>query len=399
MSSRQGSKVKIKIPKVRRNSGEVRAYNEPLARGRNLDHILLWGTALVLFGLVLAGGALMWKWGVRSNSGPAASAGVPDTGVEPGAVLNETRDHYIQGRMSEAGTQGRLALALELASPSQPPLQKDIRRLLSLVALQLKDYPSAMEQLRWLGSHQPSADDQANLRFCQAQIDRSMEKMALDQLQGAQELLLQGQQQRALAEARQAARALAGHNSNPRSLQAAHLIVANIALQQGNGRLALLELQEAKKLGSLGARHQSLLARLQAMEPAGKPAAAPVPSPQASQAMSRMQVEVVIPRLESASAYPQGRPGSRSLPPEKAVATVPAPPAPDQVADTVPRPKPGPKLELPRLQLPNEGARPGSLPSYQDRGGSNLPSYQDQSGRALPTYSNQSRPRDSLPGY
>ena len=399
MSSKPGgSKIQLKVPKVRRNSGEVLPYTELPRRHRNLDQFLLWGTTLALFSLVLAGGALMWSWGRESDLGPQVV--IQEGGIVPSQILSGARNHYIEGRMQDAAKQGRLALALELASPSQPPLQKDIRRLLSLVALQQKDYVTALEQLRWLDHHQPSRDDQSNLQFCQAQVNRSMEKMALDQLQGAQELLIQGQQQRALAEARQAVRALSAHPVDPRSLQAAHLVVANIALHQGNGRLALLELREAKKSAPLGSEHVALLAALEKMAPAETPAPTRVGLVAPHAAMRRMQVQVVIPRLDAQASYPQGRIGAgQPRPHQNTIPAQPQQPEEAEQAALAPSGKPSPKLELPRLHLPNDGAKPGALPSYQDKSGNSLPSYQDQSGSSLPGYSNKSRPRDSLPGY
>ncbi|MBT9587443.1 hypothetical protein IV102_29140 [bacterium] len=398
MSSKpSGSRVKLNIPKVRRNSGEVLPYTELPRRHRNLDQFLLWGTTLALFSMVLAGGALMWSWGRQSDLGPEMA--IQEGGIVPSQILSAARTHYIEGRWQDAGSQGQLALALELASPSRPSLQKDIRRLLSLVALQQKDYATALEQLRWLDHHQPSRDDQSNLQFCQAQVNRSMEKMALDQLQGAQELLIQGQQQRALAEARQAVRALSAHQVAPRSLQAAHLVVVNIALHQGNGRLALLELREAQKAAQLGSQHLALLATLEKMVPAVKSPVTTTGSVAPHGGMSRMQVQVEIPRLDSQASYPRGRAGAGQPRPHQKSVPVQSQPEESEQAALAPSGKPSPKLELPKLHLPNNGGKPGALPSYQDKGGNSLPSYQDQSGSSLPGYSNKSRPRDSLPGY
>ena len=402
MSSAGGRpKVKIKIPKVRRNAREVRPYTELPSRDGKFDQILLWGTALILFAMVLAGGLLLWSWGrVPDSLNRPESAVLDESSIKPLQILGEARDQYIQGHMPEAEKKAHLALALEMASPSQPSLERDIRRLLGLVALQQKDYLAALDQLTWLKSHKPSADDLSNLAFCQEQVNRSMERAALDQLQGSQQLLVQGQEQRALAEARQAMRVLEAHQAEARSLQAGHLIVANIALQQGNARLALLELRAAQKAGSLGVRHLALLKDLERMEGHGKQVSthpSAVVSP--SMSMTRMQVQVVIPRLEAQASYPHGRPGSsRPRPPVRKKPTQPEPPEPGETALT-PSGRPTPKLELPRLELPNSGSISGSLPSYQDQSGSSLPSYKDEGGSALPTYSNKTRPKDSLPGY
>lgn len=218
-------------------------------------------------------------------------------------------------------------------------------------------------------------------------------------------LLKQGQDHRALGEARQSLRSLEDLQAGPGTLQAGHLIAANIALQQGQARAALLELQAADKLVPLGPQHLALLKKLQGMQQTSPPPSASTPRPGPS-AMGQMQVRVIVPQLESAPGYPQGRPSSL---PSKRPQTAGAPvsdPGDSQAnaSSAAPAPsssKAGPKLELPRLQLPGQGATgTGSLPTYQSQSrGDSLPSYQDQSGKSLPTYSNKSRPRDSLPGY
>lgn len=390
MSSQQrGSKLKIKVPKVRRNMAEVVAYEDlPRLKKARQDQLLLWGTVVGLFGLVLMGGAAMWYWG---RSEPHAGVTIRGGGLKSAEVLAEAREHYIQGRLKEASLQGRLALGLELANPSTPPLEKDIRRLLGLVAQQEKDYFEALTHWRWLSTHSPSPEDMTHLALCQDRVNRSLEGAALDQLQGAQTLLVSGQEQRALAEARAAIRTLEALPTGARSLQASHLLVANIALQQGNARLALMELQAARAKGPLGPKHQALLARLQSMQ---KPSAAP-PQPMA---MRAMQVQVVIPQLAGGASYPKGKPvtnmpGARPSPMAPPVETdLPEEDEESQTALTTPK-RAKPKLELPRLQMPGSG-KPGS----STQGGS-LPSYQDQSGSSLPNYNTKSRPRDSLPGY
>jgi len=396
------SKVKVKVPKVRRNSGEVRAYNEvPRKRSQQFDQWLLWGTVVSLFGVALTGGALLWIWGREDTL--ANTATVETQVLVAGQILQQARTQYVEGHMEEAGKQARLALGLELATPSSPPLELDIRRILSLVALQKKDYPGAYEQLLWLKAHQPSQDDRSNLTYCEAQLRRAQIDAALEQLRQAQVLLTQGQDHRALGEARQALRSLEDLHAGPSTLQAGHLIAANIALQQGQAQAAMLELEAADKLVPVGPQHIALLKKLQAMQATTKDVHASSVQPGLS-SISQMQVRVTVPQLESAPSYPQGRPVSvtpkRPAPATPTVLDSSPGQAAGEQAQTPPA-KPGPKLELPRLQLPGQGAvGSGSLPTYQSQTkGDSLPSYQDQSGKSLPTYSNKSRPRDSLPGY
>lgn len=391
------NKVKVQVPKVRRNTGEVRPYNE--VRGnQNADHLLLWGTTAGLFALMLAGGVYLWAQGQAAASPTASTSQVQQANLSAGAALQEARKHYGAGDYERAESSIRIALALQSASGAKPSVEADARRLNALIQQQSGRYDRALAEWRWLRNHGATHADLRNLELCERATQRSTERVALEQLRGAQKLGTRpGNAQRALAEARQALRSLQAQRVEKSSLQAAHLVVANLALQQGHQALALDSLRQAAKLGALTAPQRAVLARLERQTAPALSAASPstAAAPSAS-----MQVKVVVPRLADEANYPRGAPSvggsSRKVVPPREVTDVdeeeaPAPPLARRPGGGVPR------VELPKLEMPSQGGQ--SLPTYQTRQGSSLPSYQSGSGSSLPSYSEKTRTRDTLPGY
>ena len=122
-------KVKVDIPKHRRNSGEVRSYHD-LSSGAapKSDAMLLWVTTFVLGGAVLVFGGLLVYWNSDQMSN---SVSVQSPSVSPAENLEEARQHFIRGESRRALTAARVALALEQQKPSDPPLEKEIRQVLS----------------------------------------------------------------------------------------------------------------------------------------------------------------------------------------------------------------------------------------------------------------------------
>lgn len=387
-----GSKVRVKIPKVRRNSGEVRPYNELPRASKVGDQLLLWGTAFGLLVVMLGGVGLMW----REGRAPASPVSVEtSTALKPGRILEQARQEYISGHYEQAAEQARVALALELATPSQPSLEADARRLLGLSYEQGGKPAQAYPEWKWLKEHGGRPEDVNHYRLASQRLGQAAEQSALEQLREAQTLLTRnGQEQLALTQAQRALALLQAHRSSPRAQQSAHLLVANVALQQNRPQLALESLNKAAQLGPLNEEQRVLRARLKRVQAHSDPA------PSGAQ-VRQMQVRVVIPQLADGPAYPKRTQGSLgSHPSAGRKQPVPTDEEEQEVRTAGPLPpRPAaPKLELPKLELPNQGEG-SSLPGYQDRSGDTLPSYRDQSGSSLPGYSQKSRARDTLPGY
>jgi tetratricopeptide (TPR) repeat protein len=394
------NKVKVEVPKVRRNTAEVRPYNE-VGGNQNADHLLLWGTTAGLFAMMLAGGAFLWSQGRTAASPAAPSTQIQRHNLTAAAALDEARQHYRSGDYDRAETSVRLALALQSASESQPSIETEARRLNGQIHQQTGRYERALQEWRWLRKHGATHADLRNLELCERAAKRATERVALEQLRGAQKLVTQsGNGQRALAEAQQALRTLQAQHVEKSSLQAAHLVVANIALQQGKDALALESLRSASALGSLTQAQRSVLTRLERQ--AGPAVTAAPPRPATASAAPDMQVKVVIPRLADEASYPQGAPSSAASG-RKNPQPPTAPGEEDEEEDGPVAPvarRPGgapPRVELPKLQMPSQGGQ--SLPSYQTKQGDSLPSYQSGSGSSLPSYSEKTRTRDTLPGY
>lgn len=382
----QAGKVRVKVPKVRRNMGEVRSYHDLPNPRQRTDQFLLWGTVVGLFGAVLCGGFSMWSWG--RDTLPMAPASPQAQRLDAPGLLAEARQNFIDGHFAEANRVGRMALALELANPSDPPLEREIRRNLALSLQNQGDYGNALKEWDWLVRHGHDAQDRSQRERCLRELTLASEKRALEQLREAQKALSDGQTQQALTQARQAVNLLEAQPSDPRSRQAAHLLVANIALQQGLARVAWDEMRQAQSLGSLGEEQQRLLEQLRPRPV--KPGAQPVAPARVNRSM---QVRVVIPSLGDSSRYPQ-RTAVTRRPTNSPGPGEPPQPTPDSGPEVASQPRQrGPKVELPRLQMPDQGAPGRTMPD------GSLPSYQDRSGTALPAYNTQTRRNDSLPGY
>lgn len=372
-----GSRVRIQIPKHRRNSGEVRPYDEvPSSKS---DAILLWGTTFLLSGCVLVfGGLLFYK---NSSTAVPQPEVIQAGSTDPKDLLAQSRRDFIEGQFSVAVSQARVGLALEQQQPSQPSLEKDLRRVLGLADLETQDFGEALEQFRWLKAHGPSADDLANLQRAERRY-REVTADALQELEGAQRLSVSGVQDKAYVKARQAVSRLQQTRGQKSQLQAGHLVMASIALRKDDYREAREELREAKKLGPLTLQQEQVLRALDAAVA------------QQSPAIASAQIPVVVPRLETGAAYPKGRPSSKPIArtrpgPAAPVQEAPAEEIPQTASASQPTRK-APHLELPKLQFPSSNApAPGGLPGYQNNNSSN----------SLPGYNSQTRSRDTLPGY
>lgn len=372
-------KVKVEVPKHRRNTAEVRPYDElPTSGQGKSDALLLWATTVILGGAVLIFGGLLVYWNFDQ---PLTSQGVSETAsTSPLENLEQARQHYIRGESRRAVTQARVALAFEHLKPSDPPLEKDIRRLIGLADLQEKDYVEAVEHFSWLQRHRGTADDLKNLSIARAQL-RKLNVDALDELEGAQKLSTKGVQEQAYTQASQAVSSLQRNQGGKPQVQSGHLVMANIALRQGRLPEALAQLREARKLGPLTEDQQALLGRLEIAKAAGG-------------GFARSQMPVTVPRLETAAAYPQGRPGRQSTPAtagKPAVAPAEMDEGLPEAASVAPPPRKGPRLELPKLQYPGG----------QNTSGSGIPGYQNNNrSSSLPGYnSGPTRTQDRLPGY
>ncbi|MBX3165902.1 MAG: hypothetical protein KF760_00765 [Candidatus Eremiobacteraeota bacterium] len=360
-------------------NGEVRPFNElPAARKAKSDALLLWATTVVLGGAVLVFGGLLVYWNFEQTS---ISQTVAETAsASPLENLNQARQHFIRGESRRALIQARVALALEQQKPSEPSLEKEIRRLIGLADLQQKDYVEAVEHFSWLQRHRGTADDLENLSLARAEL-RRLNVDALEELESAQKLSTRGVQDRAYAQARQAVSSLQRNQGGSPQVQAGHLVMANIALRQGNLPGALEQLRQARKLGPLTHPQQALLDRLENDNASGG-------------AFTKAQMPVVVPRLETAAAYPQGRPNRR---PTNGAVTKPTSVAAEaeedlpETASMAPPPRKTPRLELPKLEYPNgQNASSGGLPGYQNNNrSSSLPGYN----------SSPTRTNDRLPGY
>lgn len=378
MSSRR---VKIHVPKVRRNSGEVRPYTElPGSQPRNSDAILLWATTAVLGGALFVLGGFMVYWNYEKNSLPVVAV---SGAVGPAETLAEARQHFIRGESREAITQARVALALEQQKASDPPLEKDIRRIIALGAMEQRDYGTAFAELDWIQQHGPNSEDRKNFQVARSLL-KKLNADAVDELEDAQRLSTAGNQASAYSQASHATSRLHQQSGDLATAQAGHLVMANIALRQGQYQQALQQMRKARRLGALGPGQEALLKQLESYRPEQQPGLAPA------------QVPVVVPRLEgSANNYPHGRLSrpTVSVPTRKTPVTpetLPEAELPESAGVAQP-PRRAPHLELPKLQFPNgSGSSSGGIPGYQ----SNRPS----SG-SLPSYNTQTRPRDSLPGY
>ena len=377
MSSRG---VKIQVPKVRRNSGEVRSYTElPGSRPRNSDAMLLWVTTAVLGGALLVLGGFMVYWNYEKNTLPVVAL---SGAVGPAETLAEARQHFIRGESRHALVQARVALALEQMKASDPPLEKDIRRLIALGAMEQRDYGAAVEELAWIQKHGPNSDDTKNFEAARSRL-KKLNVDAVHELQGAQRLSTAGSQASAYAQASHATSRLHKQSGDLATTQAGHLVMANIALRQGQYQNALEQMRLASRIGALEPEQEALLRGLEAYRPEQKRGLASKPVP------------VVVPRLEGAAdSYPHGRLGRRTL----TVAARKQTPPQDmsegelpEAAGVAPPPRRAPHLELPKLQFPNgSNSSSSGIPGYQ----SNRPS-----SSSLPSYNTQTRPRDALPGY
>ncbi len=373
------SKVKVDVPKHRRNSGEVRPYNEfPSGSNPKSDAMLLWVTTFVLGGAVLVLGCLLVYWNSDSVANPVA---VESASLSPQDNLEQSRQYFIRGDSRRAVTMARVALALEQQKPSEPPLEKEIRHVLGLADMEQRDYVEAVENFSWLQSHGGNADDSKNLREARAKL-RKLNVAAVQELERAQQLSTRGVQDRAYAQAGRAVSNLRHNQAGTPQVQAGHLVMANIALRQGNLPVALEQMREARRLGPLSAEQQAVLDRLEAARPGQK------------STLAAAQMPVIVPRLETSATYPQGRPGRQPI---SGATARPASQVPEEVqelpdtAAAAPPPRKAPHLELPKLQYP----------SGQNTSSSGLPGYQNNNrSSSLPGYnSSQTRTNDNLPGY
>lgn len=395
-SKRSSSKVKIQVPKHRRNMAEVRPYNELPAAANKSDQWLLWGT-FALLTLVLAGGGwVLW----RNAQAPEITPLVLQTAMTPPEILQEANRFYVEGDSAQSVSRAQVALALEQANPSTPPLEPRIRRSLALAHQSLGHYPEALEHWDWLRARRAELVDEAQAGLARSEVNRLQQSTGLEQLRQAETLLTQGDHEKALAQARQARRTLETHQANKAALQAAHLVVANAALSQGNARQALLELSAASELGPLSPQHQALLQRLQSPKSSD-----PKPAP-SKKAAAQMQVRVTIPQLSEGPAYPvSSGPGRPQRPPVKRPAAKRPPPevAESESEGPAANRSKRPGLELPKLRYPNQGSSAssaGSLPTYNSQRGESLPGYgQSNNSDSLPTYNSSSRDQGRLPGY
>ena len=373
-------RVRVNVPKHRRNSGEVRPYDElPVNRSSKADSILLWGITFVLaIGLLILGGFMLHK----STQTAVAQPEVIDVGAtSPKDLLAQSRQEFISGDFSHALSHARVGLALEQQKPSDPPLEKDLRRTLALADLEQRDFGEAVENFSWLKANGPTPEDLSNLKLAQANYHQ-VTADALQELEGAQRLSVSGVQDKAYAKASKAVTSLQKSRGQAAQVQAGHLVMANIALRQGQYQEALLRLREAKKLGPLTAQQQQMLHSLEAARPDPK------------NSLASAQMPVVVPRLETGASYPHGRPGLRPIGNAAGGKPLPAeqPEMPDvpETASVTPPPRRAPHLELPKLQFPGGGRNSGGgIPGYQNNNGSS----------SLPGYNSQTRPKDTLPGY
>lgn len=375
----KGRGVKVVVPKVRRNTGEVRPYNDlPGSAPRSSDAMLLWVTTAVLGGALLVLGGFMVYWNFEKNS---QSAIVIGGAVGASETLAEARQHFIRGESREAVVQARVALALEQQQASDPPLEKDIRRVIALGAMEQRDYGVAVEELAWIQQHGPNGDDRKNFEAARSRL-KKLNVDAVHELEGAQRLSTAGRQDRAYAQASHATNRLHKQSGDPATAQAGHLVMANIALRQGQYREALEQMRLARRIGPLGPGQEALLRDLEAYRPDQK------------RGLLTRQVPVVVPRLEgAANSYPHGRLGRPSMTVSSgkpsATEELPEEDLPESTG-AVPPTRRGPRLELPKLQFPNgSNSSSSGVPGYQN----NRPSG------ALPSYNTQTRPRDTLPGY
>lgn len=373
-------KVKVDIPKHRRNSGEVRSYHD-LSSGAapKSDALLLWVTTFVLGGAVLIFGGLLVYWNSDQMSN---SVSVQSPSVSPAENLEEARQHFIRGESRRALTAARVALALEQQKPSDPPLEKEIRQVLGLADMEQRDYVEAVENFSWLQSHGGSPQDSKNLKEARSKL-RKLNVDAVSELEGAQRLSTRGVQEQAFDQASRAVTNLRHNQGGSAQVQAGHLVMANISLRRGKVQAALEQMREARKLGPLTREQQALLERLERAQP----------GPNAS--LASAQMPVIVPRLETSAAYPQGRPGRQTI---SGAVGRPAPPEPEEVqelpeaAGVSPPPRRAPHLELPKLQYPGgQTTGSGGIPGYQNNNrSSSLPGY-NSNGPA--------RTNDRLPGY
>ncbi|MBN9418600.1 MAG: hypothetical protein J0I12_24325 [Candidatus Eremiobacteraeota bacterium] len=336
----------------------------------------MWATTFVLGGAVLIFGGLLVYW----NSDQMSSLVVQEsTALSPADNLSLARQHFLRGDSRRALTDARVALALELQKPSEPPLERDIRRVIGQADLEQKHYVEAVEHFSWLQRHGGNADDLKGLDEARARL-RKLNVDALNELEGAQQLSTNGVQEKALAQARRAVGNLQQNHGGAAQVQSGHLVMASISLRQGNYQAALTQLREARKLGPLTGPQQAALDKLEASS---------------GGAVASARVPVVVPRLESQPSYPQGRPGQKPI---RGASPAPAKPAPVEVEDgppesaaMTPPPRRAPRLELPKLQYPGG----------QNAGSSGIPGYQrNNNSSSLPGYNTgPSRTKDSLPGY
>lgn len=183
-SKKSSSKVRIQVPKVRRNMAEVRPYNELPAPNKRSEQLMLWGTALGLFLLMMAGGVTLWNWSQAPSPTPLEFKATLSTRE----ILQEANRHFIDGDTKAAITQAEVALALELAKPSQPPLEPAIRKCLAIAYQEQKNYSQAANQWLWLKRSHPQLVDPEALQTCQQKLNESQERMALEQLHNSQEI-------------------------------------------------------------------------------------------------------------------------------------------------------------------------------------------------------------------
>lgn len=383
-------RVRVEVPKVRRNMKEVRPFQELPGRGGISDNALLWGTACLLFALTLGGGAYLWRQAQDPRLGSAPVPSSTELRVE--SSLAEARDAYILGEFSRSVSAAQIALALEQAEPSQPPMEGEVRRVLALAHQSQGEFGKAMEQWDWLKSRTQTFKDQESYRRCREALLLEQQNGALEQLRRAQNLHAQGQLRPALAEARQALKLLERGAAPRESLRAGYLLVAQLSVRLGETSQAREALRALARIAPLTAEQKTWLGQLNPSSQASG-SASPRPTPRASTA------RVVVPSLGEGPHYPLGNPGSRrttlrdgSLPSEPSVAEVPQPAEPGAP------PSAAKKVELPRLEMPNSSPH-GSLPSYQGAKGSSLPSYRDQGGDSLPAYSGKPQTGGKLPGY
>ena len=336
----------------------------------------------------MVGGLIMWKNASLSDRGGFATTQLERLTAQQ--IYGEARQLFLESNWQRSGIKAKVALSLEAARPD-PALRYDLQRMLAIASMRSGDYPEAAKYWKLVAHSSGSAEDLKNFRECQVAAQKSQLQEALAQLKQAQDLAGQGQTQRALAEATQATRALEKMGCDSGTLQVAHLVVADAALRHGNSDLARQRMGQARQLGPLRREQEAVYRQLQ-----------PKATEQVAAQVQPEAVPVVVPSLGEAQAYPK-RNGSSVPKAVKPPVGRPAALSPGMGMDTQsPQSQPAsrpeqPKVELPRLQLPEGNDK---LPGYQgQRGDGRLPSYQDQSGNSLPTYNNKTRDRDRLPGY